>query len=746
MSTQPLNFWSGPKHSFVSVLRAEWKWWAPGSILTVLMASVLLSGWPSGLHPNLEYPYTYGQDGLSNSWVIQRLIEGNLSENARSGYPFGSSMMDYPNSDAGNFMLLKLFGAATGNWFIAYNLFVLASFGLTFVASFCCLRAIGIEQPLAAAAALLFCVLPFQFLRLNHLLLLSCFVVPAYYYCGFYFWRNKQTSVFTQSKRRQLVLILLAALALSCFGVYYALFGAILLATVAAMIAFATANFVRTLPATLGIVAVCVGVLLNVSPHLVHRTLNARNYEVAERQPRESEIYGLRLIQMLLPRPNHRVPKLAEAAEVYARDFPLITENSTACTGLLGSAGLAILGTALLASLAGRRSDSNLTLLAAIVAVFFLTGTIGGLGSLFAATVTPIIRAWNRISVFISFGALTAFFVTVQWLLHRYCKTSYRTPATFAVGLLSMFLGIFDQTAPANLAANQRTRDEFIMDRDFVLAIERQLPSGSAIYQLPYLGCPETPLLNGLNTYNLLTGFLQSQRLRWSHGGMKGRAGDLFYRRLSQEPLEKQLAVIRELGFAGVYIDRRGYADNANQIIRRLSILLNEEPSLQRKDGEIVFFRISPGSRHDFSNLNTGEVLATASRIAGYSLPPRQQVTYKSPSLSFGKWSYPETSFRWTEGKECSVGFVLDEPVEDLSRLIVKGAPLGAQRLALKLNGKNIYSGKIDGGPQTLEIDLPRQVLARGDNQLIFQLPDARAPGNGDPRLLGFALESLGLE
>lgn len=73
---------------------------------------------------------------------------------------------------------------------------------------------------------------------------------------------------------------------------------------------------------------------------------------------------------------------------------------------------------------------------------------------------------------------------------------------------------------------------------------------------------------------------------------MKGRQGDLFYRSLSRKPIEKQLEAITQMGFTGIYIDRRGFKDQADSLIAQLSVLLGGGPSLQRDDGQVVFFQI----------------------------------------------------------------------------------------------------------------------------------------------------------
>ena len=73
---------------------------------------------------------------------------------------------------------------------------------------------------------------------------------------------------------------------------------------------------------------------------------------------------------------------------------------------------------------------------------------------------------------------------------------------------------------------------------------------------------------------------------------MRAREGDLFYRALSKETAAKQLDVIEKLGFSGIYIDRRGYADRGAAVIADFSRLLGAAPILERADGEVAFFQI----------------------------------------------------------------------------------------------------------------------------------------------------------
>ena len=172
-----------------------------------------------------------------------------------------------------------------------------------------------------------------------------------------------------------------------------------------------------------------------------------------------------------------------------------------------------------------------------------------------------------------------------------------------------MCFGLYDQTAKANINLNIQTKKAFLQDRIFVQKIESSLPKGSAIYQLPYLKFPEGEPVNRVQIYDLVSGFIHSKNLKWSFGGMKGREGDLFYRALSIEPIEKQLEVIKELGFGGIYIDRRGYLDSANLLIEKLTLLLKTPPTITREDGEIIFFKIDPAQNVDLTNLTSIQII-----------------------------------------------------------------------------------------------------------------------------------------
>lgn len=573
-------------------LSSEWKWWLPGAIFAFVFASILMSGWPAGLLPELSYPYVYLADGLSHSWVALRAIEGWIFENPRSGFPFGSSFLDYPGSDAGNLLLLKLFGAITGEYHSSLNLFFLLSFPAAFVSSFFSLRTIGLSSALAVSASLLFAFLAFHFQRIEHLFYLWYFVAPVFFYFCFRFFSDDSGFSLKQITARKAIQFLASFVVLASFGVYYAFFGVILL-SVTAFASFAkTGRISSATPAILAIFIVILGVGINVAPNIIHKMKSGHNSEVVIRSPVEAEVLGLKLMQIVLPRPDHRIPSLGALTQRYEASYPLVNENRTSGLGAVGAVGFMILLLHLLASLSGRQVDPRMSFLAMLVFVLFLFGTIGGFGALFSASVSSSIRGWNRISVFIAFGSIAGFFVALQIFIRHYCSGAAAKVVILVCGIVSGAAGLYDQTAPACQPCNEQKKSKFMNDKLFVEEIERTLPRGSAIYQLPYLPFPEAPQLHSLPPYDLSTGFLHSKNLKWSYAGMRGREGDVFFRALAKAPIEKQLETIREMGFSGIYIDRRGFADNGVALITKMSELLGSNPTLQRGDGHVVFFQL----------------------------------------------------------------------------------------------------------------------------------------------------------
>jgi phosphoglycerol transferase len=736
------------------ILASDWKLILIGALASLLLASIFMSGLQGGLAPDLSRPYAYAGDGLFHAWMAQRVAEGWVFDNFRSGYPFGSNFYDFPGADGGDHLLIKIFALLGGGWPAGVKLFYLFGFPTCFAATYVTARAFGLNRSFAVATSVIYTFAPFHFLRLQHLFYTWYFIAPLFFYLALdiYLTHGPATPSSLKSKVRKLLLLLICMLVLASFGVYYALFGVIILASAGVMNAVKTRNTHGARKAALLITATVFGVFINIAPNIIGTYKNGPNPEVAQRSAIESEIYGMKMMQLLMPRPDHRVGKLGGIAQRYNQATPLVNENSTSSLGIIGAAGFMLALLYFLFAQARSDSDERLRLLAVATVILFLFATIGGFGSLFAMTVSPSIRAWNRDSIFIACGAVLFLFVALQLVLQKIVPRL----ANYSVGIAALLLlaGLFDQTVSPCKSCTADQNAQFDGDKAFVKSIEDTLPAGGAVYQLPYIGFPEVPIQERLINYQMMIGVLHSKALHWSFGGMKGRPGDLFYRALAQEPMARQLEVIRKLGFNGIYIDRRGYADNGEALVRELSQLLHEPPSLQSNDREVVFFKLENNSPQDLSGMTVKEI----QRKAGYfgdALGPRYSATLET-GIDFTRNGLPdfisdanglygiEPWGRWSSQQAI---FEFTSPLPQKFTMVLKaqGYASNAQKPTRVLIGSREYTLQLTAGISEVRLDV--DLAGTTAERITFIPPTPVSPsqvsGNTDGRILGIGFASM---
>ncbi len=732
---------------------ADWKLIIIGAIATFLLASVFMSGLPGGLIPNLTSPYGYSGDSLFHAWMAQRVTEGWLFDNARSGYPFGSSFLDFPGSDAGAHLLIKVFALMSGGWVGGVNLFFLFGFASCFVATYVTARAFSLNRSFAVAMSVLYTFASFHFLRLGHLFYTWYFVAPLFFYLALdiYLTRGPKCYSGLKSTLRKLVASAAGMIVLASFGVYYALFGVIILATAGVMSAIKSRSSHGAKKAALLISATILGVILNLAPNVLGTYKDGPNPEVAKRSISESEIHGLKMMQLLMPRIGHRISGLEEIGQKY-RQTPLVHENTFSSLGIIGAAGFMMALFYLIFIPARMGSDNRLRLLAVTIFMLFLFATIGGLGSLFAMVVSPLIRGWNRDSIFIACGALLFFFISLQLLLQK--KAPWLANQSVAIAVVLLFVGLYDQTAPVCKNCNAAVKASFDSDRDFIHSIEKALPAGGSVYQLPYISFPETPPMHRLDSYQMMTGVLHSKALHWSYGGMKGRPGDLFYRALGQEPISHQIEVIRKLGFDGIYIDRRGYADNGEALIQELSQLLQQPPLLQSDNKDLVFYKLDNSAHPDLESLTTKQIQRKVGYIAD-ALGPRYSADLMS-GIDFTRNGLPDfiddaqglyAVEPWGRWSSQQAVFKFIDPLPQKFTLILNAKIFGANDHEPTLVRVGSREYNIPLTEDISEIRLDVDLAGESADSITFVPPKPVSPmqltGGSDNRILGIGFVSM---
>src|SRR5215216_973480 len=412
--------------------------WACGTVtLTCLLVILLLRLWRADLHA----PFLYQRDALVNLMIIKGVLQHSWwLENPDLGAPFGQELYDFPVmvGDSLHLALIKLLGVFSSDPFLILNLFFLLSFPLVALVSFLVLRQLGISAAVALVCSVLYALAPYHFLRgETHLFLSAYYSVPVGAYLVLsllsgrpLFTRCARTGgprLLAWASERSLVTLTLCLLVACAGTTYYTVFTLMLL--IAAMvIVVVTRRDVRALIQGSILLGVIVGFLLLSSlPNLMYEFENGPNNAVAQRPVEDSEIYGLKLIQMVFPAPGHQVSALADFADNFYNGDGINLrhqrdEDPSQSLGLIATLGfLWLLLVALAGCLSPRWQIGRLghRQLATATVIAFLIGTFSGVSLLFAYLVSPQIRAWSRISIFIAFFAIIAVALLLDALLER---------------------------------------------------------------------------------------------------------------------------------------------------------------------------------------------------------------------------------------------------------------------------------------------------------------------------------------
>ena len=571
--------------SLKNIFINEWKIIITGVLICFFILNMFLY---HNILPHSSPLLSYQADNSLSFSLIQRLNEGWAIDNPRSGFPFGSNHFDFPIPEFLELITLKFYTLFSFSTVQIIYLFYLTGFFLCFISSYITLRIINLNHILAFTCAIVYDFVPFHFLRIHHLFYTWYFIVPIYILLAYRLYFQQEYV------QRKILFYFFSLVLLGMTGVYYALFGMITLST--AMLCRVIKNHaISTIKIGVFLnIGVILGIILATSPYLLHKLNTSSTPSAISRSPIESELYGFKMAQLLLPQNQHHSHKLRNFKAYYNQAFFLNNENSLSSLGLISAIGFVIALISILFKLCNVDIDPKIQFFSLLTLLYFLFGTIGGLGVIFSIIITPMIRCWNRISIFINFTTLVIFFIYLQKILENFIKNhrpKLPTLPYYITSILLITLALYDQTPAGIYSSITENQKIYQIDKNFIETIEHSVAPNSAIYQLPYMQYPEVPNLHQLEAYDLLSGFIFSKTLKWSFGGMKGHEGDLYYQQLAKKTLQEQIDIIKKMGFSGIYIDLRGYEDHGKEIQSLLFKLLGN-PLLKREDDLVIFYKL----------------------------------------------------------------------------------------------------------------------------------------------------------
>lgn len=559
----------------------------------------------------LAVPFSYEGDALFWTVVVKATFEdGWAGHFRRIGMPFGVDYADYPSGMPFDFTALRALMAATGEPGAALNLYWLFSVSASGATAAYALRRLGLGRALAFGLGAAYALLPYGGYRnISHFPLVFHFIPLIALLC------LKIAEGGEDLDRGTRRLLLLACVLQGLSIVYYSLFSCALLLAAGAL-GWLRQRRIETLRITaLAVALIVVATTVSLLPSVRYWREHGRNPDLQYKAVADADTYGLKVRHLLIPILDHPFPafrRIAEAA--YKAQFPGENENTSSRLGTTASLGFLLLIVFAVGAVAGAFPDAppQVRSAAALTLVAVLVAQVGGFGSLFNLLVAPDVRGYNRMVVFIAFFSLVAVGAAVSALAHR-----WRWPSSPALGALAatafLVLVGFDQIPRSYLT--YRYADDtkrFREERAFVERVESLLPEGAMVAQLPHTLVPVDDVPPPMSTYDHARAYLHSRKLRWSWGAITGRNGNWHsgLAKLGPEELVPRLALA---GFSGLWLDRLGYGDRAQEMESRIAEATGA-PAVVSDDGRRVFFAFPDLARSVATDLGPDRA-ATARRL-----------------------------------------------------------------------------------------------------------------------------------
>lgn len=662
-------------------------------ILLVFLGLFMLYGGIS-----IDEPIIYEGDSFSVYYLIKTVEEnGWYLENSRAGGGKGFYYL-HSTGDMITYIIIRLLCIFTDDIFLIHNIYYFFTFVITSITCYYAFTKLNINSVLAMVGAFLYTFLPYHQMRLGHLIWLAgYYMIPLV--CVYAIWIANNKIEFNNitlkfSLKEGVLIGLLAGLS-NIYYVYFTLVIYFIAFIIGIYKKFGRVWFKNFL-VLMG--SVIIGLIINYAKVFWFLLFtNERIYEssLAKRIPQAAETFGVKLIQFFVPRSEHRIELFSRANQTYRNLTASVNENEIAALGFIGGIGLVILLFNLFTNINKKSEFKSSVVLINIGLV--LTAIIGGIGAIIAY-IFPLIRCYNRLSIFIGFFSILYLAILGTEVLSN--MTSMKKIGIYFISIVLMGFGFFDQTVPF-LADNQT---EFVRVRDiqknFIKEIENAMPAQSKIYQYPHKCYP-----NG-SKQEYFQGVLYSDSLVWSFGCLEGGYNDIWEHSINKLPVEKMLEQIVLEGYRGLLIDVDVCREMGIDIDYLLSFFQNKLhiSSIDNQYKNLIFYDLS----------------SYAVKIENVDDIQKALVYEYGTEFWIPEYDEDGEEYRWAENK--SEIFVIN-PGDDIRKFsysaLVGSADLNESKLCIILNDKEV-TYDIKGGAKETDIIFEGE-LEPGENRLIFE-------------------------
>lgn len=520
-----------------------------------------------------------------------------LYYNPQIGAPSGSSLIDTPFLDLTYAIEIDILSKFLNNQTCVIYMVYFLSYPLSAMTMYILMTKLTDDVIVKYITSVAFAITPYHFIRgMGHGTLSNYYIVPITILISIIIYeKDFNKGIVSKWGPIKNTILYITCFIIGLSNVYYVYFGLICMFT---SIIFKIFNknrkgkkVVRLLCNELvPLYVTLLGLICSLLPSIIYSYKYGSNEISGIRQPLETEIYALKLIQMLLPCSYNRVKLLQKTYSAYTDKAFNINENSFASLGIIATIGFILSCIYIVKVIANRQvsadlNDNNqevnetINLISFLILTNIIYCTAGGIGTIVSYVITPELRCLNRVSIVIACLSFCVIALTIKKFNNK--KTNYIF--IVVIYIFALMFAIYSEV-PINQQQwqNDNAKQNNIYSKYFS-EIETKFPN-IAIYEIPHMNFPESGSLNNMGDYFPAIGYQYTNTIKWSYGGVKGRndtAENLYINDGMSASFVKQII---ENGFSGVLIFRSGYVDNGENAINYYSNILGLSPIISDDD------------------------------------------------------------------------------------------------------------------------------------------------------------------
>ena len=619
-----------------------------GALFLLAAVGIFLFCLTGGRSFHLSVPLT--SDGYDDTSFLSEIKimkdESNWLKTDNLGAPYGTDrstlLSHYLKTDID--LLCFFFVKLTGSIGAADNLTFFTLIFLISLVSYLVLRSRKIDLFFSVAGALSFTFLPYLFFRNElHLMLSAYYCIPLSILLCIWIYEDDDflcrkhrrllkaeplsdtkrekaagngeglsaaKGSFLRYRRNWLAVLFAGFIAFNGIG-YYPFFTCFFLVVAGISKSLKDRSFRGLLQAFKQIGLIFCFLLIEISGWIVSWLRAGKPAMVQERTIGGVEVYTLKIARLFIPAFGTGIDKLDHLLDSYKNvEYANTVTESSEYLGLIGTIGLFFLLLILLLRFERKSKYGILTLLSEMNIAALLYGTLGGLNVFVTLFLTASVRCTNRISVFIAFISIYGF-CAVMSSCAKELRAGERKRASVRklLGIVAIYgLSLFLLVASLWLQIrgqsfrNEMTAVRYAQEQEFVGRIEKKMPNGSMIFELPYFIYPEGGMRVNMNSDEQFLGYLHSTSLRWSYGALPYEKASILNQRLSKLEPEKMLRKLRKHGFSGIYINSKGYTIDEFLVLSGAIEKLTETKPLVSEDGNLYFYDITGLKQDEISD------------------------------------------------------------------------------------------------------------------------------------------------